>query len=58
MVSLGELIDYGPRSADALEWMQSRFTGIVRGNHEDVMREFLVLGVKMSGNDSGASRLY
>ena len=31
LFSLGDRIDYGPRSADALEWMQSRFTVIVRG---------------------------
>ena len=31
LFSLGDRIDYGARSADALEWMQSRFTGIVRG---------------------------
>ena len=31
LFSLGDRTDYGPRSADALEWMQSRFTVIVRG---------------------------
>ena len=47
MFSLGDLIDYGTRSPDALEWMQSRFTATVRGNHEDMMHDWLVLGSRM-----------
>ena len=47
LFSLGDTIDYGPRSGDALEWMQSRFTCTVRGNHEDMMRDWLVLGSRM-----------
>ena len=55
--SLGDLIDYGPRSADALEWIQSRFAGTVRGNHEDMMLDFLRIGARM-GNDGGAWRMH
>ena len=47
LFSLGDLIDYGARSAEALKWMQSRFAGTVRGNHEDMMRDWLVLGSRM-----------
>ena len=45
--SLGDLIDYGTRSEDALEWMQSRFTATVRGNHEHMMLEWLWEGSRM-----------
>ena len=55
LFSLGDLIDYGPRSADALWWMRIPFTGTVRGNHEESMREFLVLGARLN-NDGGAWR--
>ena len=47
LFSLGDLIDYGTRSADAIEWMQNRFAGTVRGNHEHMMRDWLVLGSRM-----------
>lgn len=41
LFSLGDLIDFGPRSADALKWMTSRLTNAVRGNHEDMMLDYL-----------------
>ena len=57
LFSVGDLIDYGPRSADALEWIRERFTATARGNHEDMMLDFLVLGVRMS-NDGGVWRAH
>ena len=33
LFSLADLIDYGARIGDALEWMESRFTATVRGDH-------------------------
>lgn len=57
LFSLGDLIDYGTRSADALEWMHSRFTATVRGNHEDMMLDYLRIGARMH-NDGGAWRLH
>lgn len=47
LFSLGDTIDYGPRSADALEWIQSRFACTVRGNHEDMMFDWTVLGERL-----------
>ena len=55
LFSLGDTIDYGPRSGDALEWMQSRFTCTVRGNHEDMMLDYLRIGARIH-NDGGAWR--
>ena len=55
LVSLGDLIDYGPRSADALEWMKKRFALTVRGNHEDMMLDWCILGSRLS-NEGGAWR--
>lgn len=49
--NLGDTIDHGPRSTDALEWMQPRFTCTVRGNHEEVMRDWTVLGARRSNQD-------
>ena len=57
LFSVGDLIDYGPRSADALEWIRERFTATARGNHEDMMLDFLVHGARIS-NDGGAWRLH
>ena len=56
LFSLGDTIDYGPRSGDALEWMQSRFTCTVRGNHEDMMRDWLVLGFSHVERGPGLAR--
>ena len=43
LFSLGDLVDHGPRSEDALAWIQSRFTRVVRGNHEQMLLERLQL---------------
>ena len=44
LFSVGDLIDRGPRSADAVEWLNAgRFAGAVRGNHEQMMVDALVL---------------
>ena len=38
LFSLGDLIDRGPHSADALQWMESaRIALCVRGNHEQIL---------------------
>ena len=55
LFSLGDTIDYGPRSADALEWTQSRFTCTVRGNHEDMMCDWTVLGERLSNQGATGS---
>ena len=40
LFALGDLVDRGPRSADALAWMESgRITLSVRGNHEQMLYE-------------------
>ena len=40
LFALGDLVDRGPRSADALDWMESgRITLSVRGNHEQMLLE-------------------
>lgn len=57
LFSLGDLIDYGPRSTDALEWMTSRFACVVRGNHEDMMLDWTILGVRLN-NPGGRWRLH
>ena len=57
LFTVGDLIDRGPRSADALEWLETgRFAGSVRGNHEQVMIRALTCGeaVLMRMNGSGA----
>ena len=44
LFSVGDLIDRGPRSRDAVEWLSAgRFAGAVRGNHEQMMIDALVL---------------
>lgn len=43
LFSVGDLIDRGPRSADALEWLQQERILAVRGNHEDWMVNTIVL---------------
>ena len=42
LFSVGDLIDRGPRSRDAIEWLTAgRFAGAVRGNHELMMVDAL-----------------
>ena len=55
LFSVGDLVDHGVRSEEALEWMQSRFTAVVRGNHEQMMLDWLWFGARMS-NPGGAWR--
>ena len=42
LFSAGDLIDHGPRSADALEWLASGRILAVRGNHEQMLVECLI----------------
>ena len=44
LYSVGDLIDRGPRSADALGWITKNKIRAVRGNHEQMMVNTLVLG--------------
>ena len=55
LFSVGDLIDYGTRSDDALEWNRSRFAAVVRGNHEQMMLDWLWGGARMH-TDGGAWR--
>ena len=55
LFSLGDLIDHGARSADALEWIQTHLTATVRGNHEDMMLDYLRIAARLH-NDGGAWR--
>ena len=35
LFGVGDLVERGPHSAEALEWIEHRFTAVTRGNHED-----------------------
>ena len=55
LFSVGDLIDRGPRSADALGWITQGRIATVRGNHEQMM----VAALTLEGGESfksGASR--
>ena len=57
LFTVGDLIDRGPRSADALAWLESgRFTGGVRGNHEQMMVDALAAGESLYMRLSGPGR--
>ena len=43
LFSVGDLIDRGPRSHDALGWIEQQRIAAVRGNHEQMMMEALAL---------------
>ena len=43
LFSVGDLIDRGPRSADALQWLASGRILAVRGNHEQMLVHSLAL---------------
>ena len=47
LFSLGDLIDYGPRSGEAVDWVNTRFAATVRGNHESMMLNYLQIGARM-----------
>ena len=59
LFTLGDLIDRGPRSADALEWLELRkFAGGVRGNHEHMMVHTLLMPRPFSPWKSGPPGLW
>ena len=41
LFGVGDLVERGPHSSDALEWMERRFCGVTRGNHEDAALTWL-----------------
>ena len=43
LFSVGDLVDRGPRSPDALEWLERGRIAAVRGNHEQMMMRALAL---------------
>lgn len=47
LISVGDLIDRGPRSADALQYLQQPWLHAVMGNHEQMAALALVTGDKM-----------
>ena len=58
LLSVGDIIDRGPRCENALEWLESgRIHAAVCGNHEDMMLGALLRGVRSSSHamwlDSG-----
>ena len=58
LFTLGDLIDRGPRSADALRWLETgRFAGSVRGNHEQMMMNALITETPFGRRMSGASAI-
>ena len=48
LFSLGDLIDHGTASEAALGWIRSRFTVVVRGNHEQMMLDWLWFGARLN----------
>ena len=48
LFSVGDLIDHGTGSEAALGWIQSRFTAVVRGNHEQMMLDWLWFGAQLN----------
>ena len=59
LFTLGDLIDRGPRSADALEWLEAgKFAGTVRGNHEQMMVHTLLLPRPFTPWRSGPAALW
>ena len=43
LFGVGDLVDRGPRSENAIEWLEQRRIASVRGNHEQMMVNALVL---------------
>ena len=35
LFGVGDLIARGPHSTEAVDWLETRFTAVTRGNHED-----------------------
>ena len=40
LFGVGDLVNRGPHSADALEWLESRFEAVTLGNHEVPIRDW------------------
>lgn len=40
LFGVGDLVNRGPHSAEALEWLEERFTAVVMGNHEPPVRSW------------------
>ena len=41
LFGVGDLVARGPDSAEALTWIETRFAGVTRGNHEDAAMTWL-----------------
>ena len=57
LFGVGDLVDRGPRSENAIEWLEQRRIASVRGNHEQMMVNALVLDGGWL-HASGASRTW
>ena len=40
LFGVGDLVNRGPHSADALEWLEQRFTSVALGNHDRAVRSW------------------
>ena len=59
LFSVGDLIDRGPESERAVEWLESgRITAAVRGNHEQMMADVLAVGNALVLRKSGPGGLW
>ena len=59
LFTLGDIIDRGPRSADAREWLErGRFAGSVRGNHEQMMIDTLLMHGPFTPWETGPAALW
>ena len=50
LFGVGDLVERGPHSEDAIEWLEHRFAGVTRGNHEDAALGWLA--DKLEGDPS------
>ena len=46
---VGDLVDRGPRSDQAVDWLERRFAGVTRGNHERLV-------ARLAGGSSGGGQ--
>ena len=59
LFTLGNLIDRGPRSADAMEWLtRGKFAGGVRGNHEQMLFDAFIAGEADTYDEDGPGALW
>ena len=49
LFSVGDLVERGPHSEEAIEWIEQRFAGVTRGNHEQGALGWLA--DRLSGSD-------